>query len=153
MIFCIPASEASGLDSAFEPDFDNAICMAIVGSQHESKIEVTFISLQECMPTAARFDAILCGRIERDTWSAYLHEGVRFFGVSASTVRDAIECYHQGNVKTVNVITPKPKKIVLGASGCGCGAHHHPAQAKHAVDIGVGLMAGEEHGKHNSGCG
>lgn len=158
MIICIPVSESKGLDSTFEADFGRAISMVIYNLDSLEVHNVPVDPIDKGAAVPAFFETVLCSSIERDVWRDYLYQGVRFFGMTATTALEAAEKFQKGQVTAVNIFTnakQKQKEAASAGAGCGCGAHRHGASG-HACGgkshgHGAGVCGG--HGKRHGGCG
>lgn len=163
MILCIPASEAKGLDSAFEASFNRAVIMVIFDMDTREVREVPTDPAAEGNAIPAYFHAVLCSRIRRDVWRYHLQQGVRFFGVDAMTVGEAVEKYRKGDLTAIDVTgttsdAQSQEDGQKAMSGCACGGHGHRPQAASHACCGVkghdrvhGACGGR--GRRHGGCG
>lgn len=138
MKLCVPVRVPNGLDSCIEPHLPNAEHLLLLDTETR---DVQHVALREHQAggDAFRFDAVLCGSVDRATKEALIERGILAFGTEARTAGEAIAEFEAANLAESR----------SGGCGCshsgGCGSSGgHSDQETHGHD--------HDHGAEGGGC-
>lgn len=141
MKLCVPVRVPNGLDSCVEPHLPNAEHLLFFDTETR---DLTHVALREHQEGSAtpRFDAVLCGSVDRATKDALVEQGILAFGTEARTAGEAIAEFEAAN----------PLEHHGGGCGGGCQGGGHADHDAHGHD-GGGCCGGKEGREKKAGHG
>lgn len=138
MKLCVPVRVPNGLESCIEPHLPNAEHLVLFDTETREIQHVALRELPDGGEGAPRFDAVLCGSVDRATKEALVEKGIFAFGTEARTAAEAIAEFEEANLAAQR------------SGSCGGGGHAGGGCCK-----GGGHGNEEAHGHahgHEGGC-
>ncbi|MDR1934488.1 MAG: hypothetical protein LBS49_02695 [Candidatus Accumulibacter sp.] len=141
MKLCVPVRVPAGLESCVEPHLPHAEHLLFFDTDTR---DIRHVALREHQPDAAgppRFDAVLCGSVDKATKAALAEKGILAFGTEARTAGEAIAEFEAA-------VFPAGRP----GAGSGGGKGEKGGHGCHGGGACGGQKHGAGHGHPEGGC-
>lgn len=149
MKLCVPVRVPNGLESCIEPHLPNAEHLLLFDTETREVQHVALSGLPAEGGEPPRFDAVLCGSVDRATKEALVEKSILAFGTEARTAGEAIAEFEEAN------LAAQRSGSCGGGGSCKGGGHGNEEAHGHTHGREGGCCGGGEgrEKEEGHGCG